>query len=417
MNEGFESVVTLLVATVGGLAIGVERQWSGHASGPGARFAGVRTFALLGAIGGLAGRLWVWGAAGPAVALLAAAGALIVMAYFAGSRHDIDATTEVASLVVVAAGMTAGLGQTAIASGVIAVTALLLFEKSRLHDLVGRLEGPEIEAAFRFAVMAVVILPILPEGPFGPLGGVRPRQLWMLVLFFSGLSFAGYLARRLVGESRGYAVTGLLGGLVSSTSVTLSFARLSREHDALHVPLGQGVVAANTVLYARVIVAASVLSPELAVALVPMLAAPFLIGAALSTAGFRHARPSEVATGLPPNPLQLRGALEMALLFQVVLFVVYAVGQRLGTEGLLATAAVVGLTEADALTLSMATSVREARLTDTLAAQAVAVGLLSNTLVKLALTWTVGRGRFRSLTVAVLGAMALALALAAAFLA
>jgi uncharacterized membrane protein (DUF4010 family) len=412
-----ESVIALLVATIGGLAIGVERQWSGHASGPDARFAGVRTFALLGAIGGLAGRLWVWGAAGPAVAVLAAAGALVVAAYLAASRRDVDATTEVASLVVVAAGMAAGLGQTAIASGVIAVTAFLLFEKSRLHDLVARLEGRDIEAAFRFAVMSVVILPVLPEGPYGPLGGVRPRQLWMLVLFFSGISFAGYFARRIVGESRGYAVTGLLGGLVSSTSVTLSFSRLSREPDAPQVPLGQGVVAANTIVYVRVILAASVLSPELALQMVPALAAPFVIGMAAVASGFWQSRPSAVPVGLPRNPLQLRGALEMAVLFQVVLFLMYAVGQWLGTGGLLATAAVVGLTDTDALTLSMATSVSEARRAAPLAAQAVTMGLLSNTIVKLALAAWIGRGRFRSLTVSILGLMGLALALAVAMFA
>jgi uncharacterized membrane protein (DUF4010 family) len=406
-----DSLLALLVATLGGAAVGVERQWSGHATGPTARFAGVRTFALLGALAGLSGRLWVWGAPLLAAVMLLAAGGLIAIAYVVASRRDVDATTEVAALVVLAAGTAAGLGQTEVASGVVAVTALLLLEKSRLHNWIARVDIRELSAAFRFAVMAVVILPLLPEGPYGPLGGVRPRELWMLVLFFSGLSFGGYLARRVVGASRGYPVAGLLGGMVSSTSVTLSFARLSRDHAGLGMALAQGVVAANTVLYVRVVVAATVLSPTLALALIPHLAAPFAIGAIAAASGLWWREHSEHALELPRNPLQLRSALEMALLFQVVLFVVDVVGRQLGSGGVLATAAVLGLNDADALTLSMAKSVETGLLTTAVAAEAVTVGLLSNTCVKLALAGGVGAGPFRTLTVAVLALMAATLGL------
>ncbi len=408
-----EPVLALLVAMFGGAAVGVERQWSGHASGPDARFAGVRTFALIGALGGLAGLFWSWGATGASVALLSATGALVVVAYIRASRRDIDATTEVAAIVVLAAGVTAGLGHTAVASGTVAVTALLLFEKSRLHDLVARVEGDELLAAFRFFVMAVVILPLLPEGPFGPLGGVRPRALWLLVLFFSGLSFVGYIARRLVGPNHGYPLAGMLGGMVSSTSVTLSFARLSRDNAALAVPLAQGVVAANTVLFVRVVVAAAVLSPALAVRLAPLVAAPFVIGCVAVVSGLLRERPIEVSPAQVRNPLQLRGALEMALLFQVVLYVVYAVQQRFGEGGLLATAAIIGLNDADALTLSMAAGVGQGRLAPDVAALAVTVGLLSNTLLKGGLAAAIGEGRFRAITIAVLTLMALALGAAA----
>ena len=112
----------------------------------------------------------------------------------------------------------------------------------------------------RFAVMALVVLPLLPRGPYGPLGGVRPRELWALVLFFSGRSFVGYVARRIVGPGHGYFVTGLLGGLVSSTNVTFSFARTSRIEPASARALAFGAVAANAMLYPRVLVATSVLN-------------------------------------------------------------------------------------------------------------------------------------------------------------
>ena len=125
------------------------------------------------------------------------------------------------------AGVLAVTGSVRLASGIIAITTLLLVEKSRLHSLVKGIDDVALRSGVRFAVMALVVLPLLPEGPYGPLGGVRPRELWALVLLFSGLSFAGYIARRLVGPDQGYLVTGLLGGLVSSTNVTLTFARTS----------------------------------------------------------------------------------------------------------------------------------------------------------------------------------------------
>jgi uncharacterized membrane protein (DUF4010 family) len=412
------TLLVLLVALLGGAAVGVERQWSGHATGPQARLAGVRTFALLGLLGGIAGRLWVWDAPVLAAIVLALAGLLVVVGYVVASRQDVDATTEAAALIVIAAGATAGLGETGVASGIVAVTALLLFEKSQLHNLIARLEGPELSAAFRFAVMAVVILPLLPAGPYGTWGGgFRPRQLWTLVLLFSGLSFLGYIAQRAIGVSRGYVVAGVLGGMVSSTSVTLGFARQSREHPLLARPLARGVVAANTVLYGRVLIAAGILSPALALALAPALVAPAAIGVVAALSGRRRPAAISAQDGAPPrNPLQLRSALEMALLFQVVLVLVDVIGSRFGRSGLLGMAAVVGLTDADALTLSMAQEVGRDALPATTAARAVAVGLLSNTIVKTVLAATTGRGAFRTTTTAVLLMMAASLVAAVVLL-
>src|SRR5690348_3709766 len=130
-----------------GLAVGVERQWSGHASGRHARLGGVRTFALLGLVSGLSGWLWTMGLAGPAVILLAGVGALVVAAYLSASRHDIDGTTDVAAFVVLAAGLLAGTGHLAIASGITAVTVTLLVEKRQLHGWVSKIDRQEIRAA------------------------------------------------------------------------------------------------------------------------------------------------------------------------------------------------------------------------------------------------------------------------------
>ena len=269
MSFDLHALLNLAVAVIGGLGVGIEREWSGHATGPHARFAGVRTFTLLGLASGLAGWLWVSGVQGLAMILLAGLGGLVVAAYFAASRRDVDGTTEVAAFVVMAAGVLAGAGSTRVAAGILAVTFLLLVEKKRLHALVSKLDRDEIRAAARFAVMATVILPLLPEGPYGPLGGIRPRVLWALVLFFSGLSFAGFVARRAFGRNRGYAIAGTLGGIVSSTSATFAMAQLSRKKPEVGRALASGALGANVVLFPRVLISSLVLAPPLAAALWP----------------------------------------------------------------------------------------------------------------------------------------------------
>ena len=280
----------MLIATLGGTAVGLERQRSGHADGPNARFAGIRTFTLLGGLAGLSGWLWTAGLTAPAVVLLGAAAAITAAAYVAASRRDVDGTTEIAALVVMAAGVTAGIGAYRLASGIIAITSLLLVEKSRLHALAARIDDVGLRAGVRFAVMALVVLPLLPRGPYGPFGGVRPRELWALVLLFSGLSFVAYIARRIVGPGRGYFVTGLLGGLVSSTNVTFTFARTSRTDPVNAQAIAVGAVAGNAMLYPRVLVATSVLNPPLVLLVLPYLVLPGLVAATVAAIGFRRTR-------------------------------------------------------------------------------------------------------------------------------
>jgi uncharacterized membrane protein (DUF4010 family) len=404
LNSGLE----LGVAILGGAAIGLERQWSGHASGPQARFGGIRTFTLLGGTGGLAGWLSINGLLPLAVVLLAAAAALVVAAYAAASRVDIDGTTEVAAIVVLAAGTLAGSGRLALASAVIAATAVLLLEKTRLHALATRIDDAALRASARFAALACIILPLLPPGPFGPFDAVRPRELWSLVLFFSGLSFGGWMARRVVGAGHGVIVSGLLGGIISSTSVTLTFARESRADDAPRVALAAGAIGACTIMLVRVLVACAVLNPSLAAWLPRYTGAAFIIGAVAVAAAWRANASDGAAGGVSESPLNLRAALQMTALFQIVLFLILVVQARWGSQGVVVTSALVGLTDLDALTLSLARST-PAGDAGSAATVALVAGILSNTLLKLTVALVIGRGWFRTATAAGLGAMALAL--------
>ena len=346
--------------------------------------------------------------------LFAGAVTIVAAGYLAASRQDIDGTTEVAALVVLAAGVIAGAGSVRLASGIIALVTLLLVEKSRLHSLVQRIDDVGLRAGVRFAVMALVVLPLLPEGPYGPLGGIRPRELWALVLFFSGLSFAGYVARRLVGPGHGYLATGLLGGLVSSTNVTFTFARTSRAAPAMSRALAFGTVAANAILYPRVIAATAILNPAVVPSLVAYLAAPALVAALVAVAGALRSVPAEGAPDvLLDNPLQLARAVQMAVLFQFVLIAVHVAREWWGASGIFTSAAVLGLTDVDALTVSMARGVAQT-VSPTIAATAIAVGVLANTGMKLGLALFFGSRRFRLTAGGALGFMLIALAAALA---
>jgi uncharacterized membrane protein (DUF4010 family) len=256
-------VARLGVAALAGLAVGIEREWSGHAAGPDARFAGLRTFTLLGGIGGIAGWFAEGGSPALAVTLVAGACALVLAAYVIAARRSpqaIDGTTEVAAVLMGALGVLSGLGRMDIAGGAAALTVLTLSEKQRLQLAVRQIGEDELRAALQFAGLALVVLPLLPDQAFGPLGGVNLRSLWIVVLLFSGLSFAAYLARKAVGASRGYGLAGAIGGAISSTAVTLTFARQSRAHPSLSGPLATGVAGACVVLMPRVVVLSLVLN-------------------------------------------------------------------------------------------------------------------------------------------------------------
>ncbi len=402
------------VGALAGLAVGLERELSGHASGPTPRFAGIRTFLLIGGVSGIAG--WVAGNGFPGVGTALAVGlaGLITAAYVMASRgggEAVDGTTEVAALAVVAIGVASGLGLLALAGGATAVVALVLGEKERIRGFVRHIDQTELRAALQFAVLALVILPVLPAGPYGPFGGIRPQSLWAVVLLFTALNFAGYIARRTAGASVGYPLAGLIGGTISSTAVSLAFAQRSRETPSLAGPLGAGVIGACTVLLARILAVTTILNAQVAIALVPFFGIPLLTGIGMTVIALRQVRHTEAEpVDALRNPLGLWGAIKMAAALQVVLMVVHVVNARFGNAGVVTTAAVLGLTDMDALTLAMTRLAIDAN-TITVAARAITVGVITNTAVKLVMTVIFGVAAFRRVASAGLAALGAATAI------
>jgi uncharacterized membrane protein (DUF4010 family) len=370
-------------------------------------------------LGGLAGWLIEGEQLVPGVLLLGSGAGLTISAYVMAARRTdaMDGTTEVAALVLLALGSISTLGFPLVTSAVVAVMVLALAEKTRIHSAIDRLGQREFRAALQFAVLALVILPVLPKGPYGPYDSIRPRAIWIVVLLFSALNFAGYLISRWLGASRGYAVTGLLGGLVSSTAVTWNFSQRSRAETGLRRALALGVIGACTVLPIRVEIVATLLRYQIGLKLIPYMAPMLVAGAAVFLVLHRRrgtgtSRGREEPAEQARNPLRLGNAIRLALAFQAVVLLVPLVEKMWGSKGLLASAAVIGLTDVDALTYSMSRMQGGAEAV-ALGAMAIAVGVLSNTILKLIVALALGRGEFRGL--AALGLVALALASGAGF--
>ncbi len=396
-RDGLDAATRLGIAALLGLAVGIERQWSGHASGPTARFAGLRTFLILGIGGGLSGILSAVDRPVESTVLLGGCVALVIAAFVVTMRRpeaEVDATTEAAALVVLGLALIAGMGQLALAGGAVAVVVLALGEKQRLHGMVAQVGAPELQAAARFAVMALVILPVLPTEPLPFGGGISPRGLWTLVLLFSAINFGGYLAQRAVGPERGYGLAGLLGGLVSSTMVTLQFSRRSREEPAHAGALALGVIAACTVLPIRLLAILGVLSPAVAQAALPFMLPPALVGFGIVAVSFSRTERGSGKQDADRSPLRVVASAKMAGLFWVALVTIGYLESRWGSAGVYSSAILLGLTDMDALTVAMARLGSGDALAQ-VAARGVAIGVISNTAFKLALGLTVGSPDFR----------------------
>jgi uncharacterized membrane protein (DUF4010 family) len=310
---------------------------------------------------------------------------------------------------VLGLGTLAAMGHFAVAAGGGAVVVFALGEKQRLHWLVSRIGEREMHAALQFLVLALVILPVLPTGPYPEFFDARPRALWAIVLVLSGINFASYIARRAIGPGRGYGVTGALAGLISSTALTLQFSRLSRQEPQHARGLGLGVMAAAMVVPVRVMLISAALSPLVARELI-VYVAPLLLVATLATALLlRNSASIEAPAPDPRNPLRLGSALEMAALLATAFVAIGYAAARWGASGLVGSSVVLGLVDVDALTVSM-NRLSAPGTTAEVAARAIAIGMLSNTTVKLAVTQVIGSSAYRRITVGGLSLCALALA-------
>ena len=340
-----------------GLLIGIQRGWALRKNAPGTRFAGIRTFALLGLAGGLAGALQER-AEGLAIILLAATAALILIGYWrtAHSNSSISGTASLAELLTMACGFLAGSGEFALASAAAGVMVLILAMRSRLHGWLRTLDEAEMIAIARFALIALVILPLLSDTPLGPLSAWRPRQLWLVVVLVSGFSFIGYFAAKRLGPARGIFATAAAGSMVSSTAVTASLASKLRQSDGDPAILWAGIALASGVMFIRVMVLTAALA-RFALPVFALLAIPgMLVSFAAALVLLRQRQPDAAhsQTGIAlRNPLALGPALLMMVLVMALSVAARWVLDNYGDAGLAMVLALTGTVDVDSAIITM----------------------------------------------------------------
>lgn len=380
----------------------MQREYAGHDSET-KLFAGARTFALIGLAGGVAAHL-ADALSSPAiiVAALLLVGALTFIGYHVSASRDGDVgqTTEVAAIVVFLSGVLAVAGNLAVAAAIGVATTTLLTLKPQTRKLAANLDPEDVYATVKFAVLALLVLPILPTETFGPspFDAASPFRVGLMVLFISGLSFVGYALIQFVGPQRGVVLTGILGGLVSSTAATLTLAGQSKKSDDLANPLALGLLMAWAIMFARVIVEVAVVNPALLSEVWPPITAGGVAG--LSAAAFIYLRSRREDHELDEpqfkNPFRLMPALQFGLLYGVILIISKAASESFGDAGVYFSAVASGIADVDAITLSLAElSIGDGTIANSTAATAIALAAATNTLVKGGIVLAIGHGRLR----------------------
>ncbi len=376
-----------------GLLVGLERQWSTD------DFAGVRTFPLIAVMGALAGVLDGDGGAYLQLSGLLALSLMLVVANFvqtqAGSPKP-GMTTEIAALVVYLIGVAVAHGWALPATVVAGGTTVLLHWKAQLHGLVERLGDDELRAIVRLVLIGLVVLPVLPDEAFGPYEVLNPFRIWLMVVLIVGISLAAHTAYQVFGGRAGVLLAGVLGGLISSTATTVSYANQSRRGMGSAGVAATIVIVASTVALGRVLFEVALVHPPfLAVAGPPLLA--WMAGMVLVAAwGYRSARGAPPPAEQEHAPSDIRAAVTFGLLYGVILFAVAWAQEALGQTGLFVVAGLSGLTDVDAITLSVTELVQTGHVAAEQGWRLVLFGSLANLVFKAGAVAALGSRELRA---------------------
>jgi len=374
------------IALAIGFLVGLQREFS-YRKAQAPASAGVRTFSLL-SLSGCAAAFVAETARSPALlaVFFGVVGALVIASYLATTRSgDVGSTTEVAELITVLNGALCYWGMLQLAAAIGVATTVVLSAKLPLQKLVEKLTTEDLVATLKFGVVTAIVLPVLPREPLGPppFDVLVPYDLWRMVVLISAIGFVGYVLIQIVGPKRGIGLTGILGGLVSSTALTLSFAQKSREDDRLGKPFALAIVVAWTMMFARILAAVAVINRDLLDALWLPLSATGAAGAAYAAWLHFSDRASPETEIQFSNPFEVGPALRFGLLYAVVLLVSRAAQLEFGDRGVLLSALVAGIADVDAITLSLSELSRTSQgLGLAAAASGVMVAAMANTALK-----------------------------------
>lgn len=373
----------LAVALGIGLIVGLERGWSARGEQSGERQAGLRTFTLAALLGGVLAAASLPDRFEVLAAGVLGLGALVTGGYVLMSRQtrDFGMTTELALIATFGLGALAVLGAPFEAAAAAMVMTLVLGFKAEFHALLQKIARDELLATLQLVAIAVVLVPLLPNRNMGPWEAVNPRVIGVLVLLIAGLSYVGYVAVRVFGERLGLLLTALLGGLSSSTAVTVAYARRARDTLANRPLLGVGIALSAAAMVPRLAIEVAAVNAPLLRTLWPTFAALAAVPAlgALLVLRSKSARDGEVQLR---NPLQLGAALSFGALLAALFVVIGGVSRMLGDAGIYVAAALAGFFDVDAVSIALAGNVARGAVDAESAARAIALAVLVNTGVK-----------------------------------
>ena len=370
-----------------GLLVGLQREWVQN------HVAGIRTFALLSLFGALSGLLGlVFGGWVVAAALIALVSVVIIghIAELKSKEPDSGLTTEMAMLVMFATGIISVLGQRLIAVVIAGGVMVLLQSKKPLHAMVRRIGEDDLREIARLVLAGLVILPLLPNREMGYLGVLNPFSIWLMVVLIIGISLAAYLTGKFMGGTKGAALAGILGGLISSTATTASLARRSNDAGACGICLAAISLIASSVVFMRVIAEVLIAAPSHSRQMLPPLVTMMLWFGVVAFVTHRISEKRGKHTGGEQAPSELKSAVLFGLLYAVVLIVVAAAREHFGNSGLYVASALSGLTDMDAITLSTARLTSTAHLEASTAWRMILVGGLANIIFKMSLVSILG---------------------------
>jgi uncharacterized membrane protein (DUF4010 family) len=362
-----------------GLLVGLQRE---SAASP---LAGVRTFPLVTVLGTVCGLLsqafggWILAAGIIALVVIIYIGKIIEMSK---GHADPGITTEVALLLMFAVGAYLVIGDRAVAIAIGGGAAVLLHFKGELHGIVARLGANDLKAIMQFALISLVILPVLPNRTYGTFDVLNPRNIWWMVVLIVGINLGGYIAYKFLGRRAGITLGGVLGGLISSTATTVSYAKRAAAAPGAIGPAAIVIMIASTVVFARLLLEIATVAPAFLPTAATWLTALLLLSAVSSFALWFRSDKNHEEMPEQENPSELKSALVFGLIYAVVLFVVAAVKELYGSRGLYAVAALSGLTDVDAITLSTAQLVNTGRLNADDGWKLIVVAAISNLIFK-----------------------------------
>ena len=385
MEQTYDIALKILASLAIGLLIGIERGWSNRDEGEGNRIAGIRTFSLLGLMGGVVALLSREISPWFIIAAFIAVSALVITAHILDFQEDKDVGTTTAFTMMLSFILAAwaAYGHIIPAMAVTVILITLLGHKPALHALLNKITTGDFYSGAQLLIISVVILPLLPNQGYGPREALNPYWIWWMVVLISGISFLGYVAIKIIGERKGTVVTAIAGALVSSTAVTIDLARFAKTQKANTLFSG-GVLLASTIMFPRVIIEVFVVYPGLMYPLLIPLAvmmAGLLCGLAWLWLRREKGEEGAIRHFELENPLQLGTAMKFGFVLAVVLFLSEAMKEWLGNSGLYALSVVSGLMDVDAISISLAKAAKN-ELAEEVATMGIVLACATNTLVK-----------------------------------